>query len=63
MVSSGVASIMPNAQSGRLRPIAITSSKRRSFAPGIPTVAELGRFIARERIKWGEVIRKAGIKL
>ncbi|TSH92920.1 tripartite tricarboxylate transporter substrate binding protein [Verticiella sediminum] len=41
MVSS-VASAMGQIQSGNLRPLAVTSAKRSSSLPDVPTVAELG---------------------
>ncbi len=42
MVFSNLATVLPMAQSGRLRPLAVTSAKRVSSAPEIPTVAESG---------------------
>ena len=42
MVFSNLATVLPMAQSGRLRPLAVTSAKRVASAPEIPTVAETG---------------------
>ena len=42
MVFSNLATVLPMAQSGKLRPLAVTSAKRVSSAPEIPTVAESG---------------------
>ncbi len=42
MVFSNLSTALPMAQSGRLRPLAVTSAKRMASAPEIPTVAETG---------------------
>ena len=42
MVFSNLATVLPMAQSGKLRPLAVTSAKRVASAPEIPTVAESG---------------------
>ncbi|HYH42471.1 MAG TPA: tripartite tricarboxylate transporter substrate binding protein [Burkholderiales bacterium] len=39
---AGLATILPHAKAGRVRPLAVTGSKRAQIAPEIPTVAESG---------------------
>lgn len=43
-------------------PDVIASMKQGGFEPGSMTVPEIDAFIAKERERWGEVIRAAGIK-
>ncbi|MBI3056929.1 MAG: tripartite tricarboxylate transporter substrate binding protein [Betaproteobacteria bacterium] len=42
MVFSNLPTVLPLAQSGKLRPLAVSSAQRVSGAPGIPTIAESG---------------------
>lgn len=42
ILMDSIVSIMPMAKSGKVRPIAVTSSKRSSIAPDIPTAVESG---------------------
>jgi len=42
MLSGDLTTLLPQVKSGRLRAIAVTSAKRSSFAPEIPTYAESG---------------------
>jgi tripartite-type tricarboxylate transporter receptor subunit TctC len=39
---AAIASVLPMVQGGKLRALAVTSSKRSSFAPELPTIAESG---------------------
>jgi tripartite-type tricarboxylate transporter receptor subunit TctC len=49
----------PNIESGRLRPIALTSKERLPTFPNIPTFAELG-FPELDITTWGVVVAPAG---
>ena len=42
MIASTVSSAMPQIQSGKLKPLAVTTSKRSAALPNVPTVAESG---------------------
>ena len=42
MLIAGVASVLPLLSSGKLRAIAVTSPKRASLMPSVPTIAESG---------------------
>lgn len=42
MIASTVSSAMPQIQSGKLKPIAVTTTKRSAALPQVPTVAESG---------------------
>jgi tripartite-type tricarboxylate transporter receptor subunit TctC len=42
MIASTVSSAMPQIQSGKLKPIAVTTTKRSGALPNVPTVAESG---------------------
>lgn len=42
MMFASVSAVMPHVQTGRLRALAVTSAKRTTMAPGMPTVAESG---------------------
>ncbi len=42
ILMDSIVSILPMAKSGKVRPIAVTSPRRSSIAPDIPTAAELG---------------------
>jgi tripartite-type tricarboxylate transporter receptor subunit TctC len=39
---AAIASVLPMVQGGKLRALAVTSRKRSSFAPDLPTIAESG---------------------
>jgi tripartite-type tricarboxylate transporter receptor subunit TctC len=51
---------MPNIKSGSMRPIAVTSAKRSSSLPDIPTVSESG-IPGFEAVSWGGVMGPAGL--
>ncbi|RZA17576.1 MAG: tripartite tricarboxylate transporter substrate binding protein [Lysobacteraceae bacterium] len=42
ILMDSIVSILPMAKSGKVKPIAVTSAKRSSIAPDIPTAAEVG---------------------
>lgn len=50
---------LPHARAGRLRPLAVTTSKRTAAAPDIPTVAEAG-VAGYEMSQWYGVLAPAG---
>jgi tripartite-type tricarboxylate transporter receptor subunit TctC len=51
--------VMPHVQSGRLRALAVTSGKRSSAAPDLPTVAEAG-IAGYEAVGWFGLLAPAG---
>ena len=51
--------LMPHIQSGAIRPIAVTTLKRTSALPDVPTIAELG-FPGFEATTWHALIAPAG---
>ena len=53
MLIISVPSVMPQVKAGRLRALAVTSSQRSRFAPGLPTVAEAGVPGYEARQWWG----------
>ena len=54
-----VAAIMPHVKSGGVRAIAVTTAKRSSIAPEVPTMAEAG-LPGYETSTWGGVLAPAG---
>lgn len=54
-----VIAAMPNIKSGMVRPLAVTSAKRISSLPDLPTVAEAG-VPGYEAVSWGGVMAPAG---
>lgn len=42
LAAAGLATMLPHSKSGRVKPIAVTGSRRAQIAPEIPTVAESG---------------------
>lgn len=55
---ANLVAVLPHVQSGRLRPLGLTSANRSPAAPNLPTIAE-GES---ETAKWSKVIEQAGIK-
>jgi tripartite-type tricarboxylate transporter receptor subunit TctC len=60
MLTSSISALMPYVSSGKLRPIAITGSKRSPVVPDIPTIAELG-FPGYEVLTWFGLVGPAGM--
>jgi tripartite-type tricarboxylate transporter receptor subunit TctC len=56
---SGAGAVIPHAKRGRLRMIAVSSSKRSLVVPEVPTIAEQG-FPGFEAIAWYAVLAPAG---
>jgi tripartite-type tricarboxylate transporter receptor subunit TctC len=50
----------PHANAGRLRPLAVTTTKRTDLAPDIPTVAEFPGFSGYEASSWQGILAPAG---
>ena len=59
MMFDTVAAIMPQVKSGAVRAIAVTTAKRSSIAPDVPTMAEAG-LPGYETSTWGGVLAPAG---
>src|SRR6185503_10512883 len=74
---NSVSSIEPHVKAGRLRGLAVTSSKRTVTFPELPTVSEAGvpgyelvggtpaqfaAHVRKESAKWADVIKRAGVK-
>lgn len=59
MIASTVSSAMPQIQSGKLKPIAVTTVKRSSALPNVPTVAESG-VAAYEATAWSMLMAPTG---
>jgi tripartite-type tricarboxylate transporter receptor subunit TctC len=55
-----VVSLQPHVEAGKLRPLAVTSARRSSSMPGIPTVAEAG-VPGFEATAWYGVVGPAGM--
>ncbi len=55
-----ITAVLPLLESGRLRPLAVTSAKRASLLPSIPTVDESG-LPGYERSTWHGVLTPAGV--
>ncbi|HYC44914.1 MAG TPA: tripartite tricarboxylate transporter substrate binding protein [Burkholderiales bacterium] len=56
---SGAGAVIPHAKAGRLRVIAVSSSKRTAVVPEVPTIAEQG-FPGFEAVAWYAVLAPAG---
>jgi tripartite-type tricarboxylate transporter receptor subunit TctC len=56
---NGIPSSMPHLKSGRIKAMAVTTSKRSPAAPGVPTIAEAG-FPGAESTSWTGVLAPAG---
>ena len=56
---SGMSSVMPHIKAGRLRPLAVTGSRRSPAMPELPTIAESG-FPKFEATAWYGVLAPAG---
>jgi tripartite-type tricarboxylate transporter receptor subunit TctC len=59
MMFDTVAAIMPHVKSGAVRAIAVTTARRASIAPEVPTMAEAG-LPGYETSTWGGVLAPAG---
>ncbi|HUP95213.1 MAG TPA: tripartite tricarboxylate transporter substrate binding protein [Burkholderiales bacterium] len=59
MMSGDLSTLMPHVRSGRMRPLAVTSSRRSTLLPDMPTVAEAG-VPGYEAIGWFGVLVPAG---
>lgn len=59
MIASTVSSAMPQIQSGKLKPLAVTTSKRSAALPNVPTVAESG-VPGYEATAWSMLMAPAG---
>jgi tripartite-type tricarboxylate transporter receptor subunit TctC len=57
---ANLASSMEQIQSGRLRPLAVTSRRRSSILPNVPTMQEAG-VVGYEVLEWNPVLAPAGI--
>src|SRR5918999_723516 len=57
--SSSMANIVPHVQSGRLRPLGVTTSKRVGTLPDVPTIAEAG-LPGYESVQWSGLLAPAG---
>jgi tripartite-type tricarboxylate transporter receptor subunit TctC len=53
MLIASVPSVLPQVKAGRLRALAVTSTQRSVFVPGLPTVAEAGVAGYEARQWWG----------
>jgi tripartite-type tricarboxylate transporter receptor subunit TctC len=62
MFDAGV-SALPQVRAGKLRALAVTSSKRSSSAPDLPTVAEAGNLPGYEAIIWFGFVAPVGTPL
>lgn len=60
MYFSSVASLLPLLEAGKIRPIAVTSVKRASFMPSIPTLHESG-LPGYDRYVWQGVVAPSGL--
>ena len=58
-VTTGTAMVVPHIQSGRLRPIGVTGSKRSSQLPNVPTIAEAA-LPGYELVGWYGIVAPAG---
>lgn len=59
LMFSNIQPVLPHIQAGRLRALAVTSPKRASQAPDIPTVAELG-YPGYQAASWFGMVAPAG---
>ena len=59
MSFANIANVMPLAREGKLRALAITSTKRSALAPDLPTMAESG-FPGFEAVPWFGLLAPAG---
>ncbi len=59
MMVSGMSSVMPHIKAGRLRPLAVTGTRRSPAVPDVPTIAESG-FPKFEATAWYGVLAPAG---
>jgi tripartite-type tricarboxylate transporter receptor subunit TctC len=57
---ANLASALPNIQSGKLRPVALTSGKRSSALPNVPTLQEAG-IVGYAVYEWNPLLAPAGI--
>ena len=59
LVTTGTALVAPHIQSGRLRAIGVTSSKRSALLPDVPTIAEAG-LPGYELVGWYSIVASGG---
>jgi tripartite-type tricarboxylate transporter receptor subunit TctC len=59
LVTTGTAMVVPHIQTGRLRPIGVTGSRRSSQLPDVPTIAE-GGLPGYELVGWYGIVAPAG---
>jgi tripartite-type tricarboxylate transporter receptor subunit TctC len=62
MMFGNFASILPHVQSGRVRPLAVTSAARSPVLPDLPTVAEAANLPGFAVTEWYAVIGPAGMQ-
>lgn len=60
MLTSSISALMPHVQAGKMRAICVTSGKRSSVVPDIPTIAELG-YPGYEVLTWFGLVGPAGM--
>ncbi len=60
MIASTVSSAMPQLQGGKLKPIAVTTTKRSAALPNVPTVAESG-VAGYEATAWSMLMAPLGV--
>ena len=59
VIFSGIAAIMPQVKSGKLRALGVTSAQRSAVLPGVPTIAESG-LPGYENTSWHGVLAPTG---
>jgi len=60
MMISTILTVMPHAKAGRLRALAVTTAKRNSAVPDLPTIAEAG-VPGYESVAWYGMVAPAGL--
>ena len=59
LIFSGIAAIMPQVKSGKLRALGVTSAQRSAILPSVPTIAEAG-LAGYENTSWHGVLTPTG---
>jgi len=62
VMSSSLPSAVPHIKSGKVRALAVTSAKRSSATPDLPTVAEAAGFPAYEAVTWQGLVFPAAVQ-